>query len=361
MKKLPILTVVYLTLLALAWRGISAYQATAPLNPPAGGVAPAQVPAEKKLPVSDPQAAALVRQARDTLYQRKSVQALVTQTVAVGTFQFRGSGTYTAAEGLRHRLAYTIELGDLRGDYLEVCDSQLLHTQRKITEVNPPPGVKATAENDLRRRDIQRIRLALREQLDKPTDPEAVRNLEIGLGGLPSVLASLERTIIFDGVKREFVDGRDYHLVQGKLNVERAKELLTPLGPLAGQIQGFLPELVRVYLHIETLFPEKILYLKQIDDTGHNFRPMVLVEFTDVKLDEPVAATAFDYPDPGAVERDETEDYLSMLGIRSQPGAGPASPLSPLSPGGPAPAGGPPANPLPGPLLPGGPSQPGAF
>lgn len=335
MQKPPIFTAAVLLCVALTARVLWAYQAAGPAQAPAG-TAEKPAPAAAPKPVNDPAAAALLRQARDTLYTRNSVQAQVTQTVAVAQYQFRGQGRYLAEKGLKHRLEYTVELNDLRGEFLEVCDSQLLHTSRKITEIKPIPGAPSAAENDFRRRDIQRIRLALREQITTPDDPEAIRNLEVGLGGLPAVLASLERTLILEGVKPETLDGRQYQLIQGKLNVDRAQELLNQMGALAGQVAGLLPDLVRVYFAQDTLFPEKILYLKQADEAGTAFRPMVLVEFTDVRIDQPLPVGAFDYPDPGSVERDETDAYLKMLGAPVKPAAPaikPVMPVNPVNPG----------------------------
>lgn len=310
MKNLPILTLV-LTLAAIglfraaqAWQEKQAEHGT-------NSDETVQTDASEGFTVDSERAAELFQQARERLFEHASVQANMSQLVSLGTYKFRSSGAYMAGEDFRYRLEYQVELADLQGSFLEVCDGQILHTRRQIAKAEGTALTAAAAEVELTRRDIQRI---LRETRDNLDVPEALHAAEIGLGGLPAVLASLERSMIFDAVREETLGGRDYFVLQGTWSEEHRGELMEGLGGVAGQIAGFLPDLVRIYLERETLFPERFVYLKRISEERQSYRPMLTVEFTDVTLGESLPAQAFIYvAPPGMEERDETAFFLQMI------------------------------------------------
>jgi outer membrane lipoprotein-sorting protein len=269
------------------------------------------------------------QQARERLFEHESVQAKMSQLVSLGEYKFRSSGAYLAGEGFKYRLEYQVELADLQGSFLEVSDGQILHTRKQITQAEGTSLTAAAAEVELTRRDIQRILRETRENLDVP---EALHAAEIGLGGLPAILASLERSMTFDAVREQTLDGRDYTVLQGAWDEERRDELMEGLGGVAGQIAGFMPDLVRVYFERETLFPERFVYLKLISEERQSYRPMLTIEFTEVKLGESLPAQAFIYvAPPGMEERDETAFFLQMIRSAAQ-GAPPAEVVDPVTP-----------------------------
>jgi hypothetical protein len=79
-------------------------------------------------------------------------------------------------------------------------------------------------------------------------------------------------------------------------------------------VAGFLPDLVRLYIAQDTLFPERFLYLKSAPDDPEKLRPLMTVEFSDIVLDQPLAESLFVYmAPPGLEERDETAQFLDAM------------------------------------------------
>jgi len=277
---------------------------------------PAEASKSKTPTESDVAAVELLRQARNRLFERQSVQAQMDQTVSIGEYKVKTTGSYLSASGFRFRLQYQLALGELVGEFLEVCDGQVLHTRRQILPANDSKADGITPEVEMTRRDIQRIRReALGIKDGNPTTDlaDALRAAEVGLGGLPAILAMLERTLTLDPVRTQTVDQRDFLVLQGQLRADRKQELLTGLGSAGSQVGGFLPDVVRVYLQRDTLFPEKFLYLKRSNDKNEVV-PLIIVEFKNVVLDQPVQDGQFVYmAPPGLEEKDETTLYLEMM------------------------------------------------
>jgi len=316
MKNLPTLTLVVLLLAGGGFQIASALLADAPKTDTDTAQRSQQSNPETVME-DNPEAVGLIQQARNRLFERQFIQAEMSEVVTLGNYSFRSSGTYSAASGFRYRLEYQVELGDLVGRFLEVCDGQVLHTRREISEAHPALTSTLKPDVELSRRDIQRIRreaMRIKETTQGAELAEALRAAEIGIGGLPAVLASLERSMIFSDVRSEAIDGTEYLVVQGHWRKDRRKNLLTGLGAAGNQVAGFMPDLVRVYLAKETLFPEKFLYLKESGKEQKTYRPMVAIEYRKVILDQPVPERMFVYvAPPGEEERDETAAYLEAM------------------------------------------------
>jgi hypothetical protein len=329
MKNLPILTALMFLLALGAMSAARAWQ-----EPPAAEKkapeAATDAPAGEVVTAEAAKASALVADARRRMFQWQTVQAELVQLVSFGDQPFRSTGLYLAAKPFRYRLEYRVELADLEGKFLEVSDGQVLHIRRQIGEIKPSPTSPAVPEVDLSRRDLQKI---VREATPTLGQPEVELAAELGIGGLPAVLASLERSLAFDAVRNDVIEGKEYVVVQGHWKTQRRDQLLMGLGPAAGQIAGFLPDLVRVYFARETLFPEKFVYLKATSPEGKAFRPYVTVEFKNVVLDQPIPDQQFVYvAPPGVEEKDETAMFLDGIRQASQPPAASAAPQNPAAP-----------------------------
>ncbi|WP_437187220.1 hypothetical protein SH668x_000609 [Planctomicrobium sp. SH668] len=272
---------------------------------------------DKQIAPSSRDAEQVIQQARNRLYERQSVQAEMTEVATMGEYVFRSTGTYASASGFRYRLEHTVELGGLRGVFLEVCDGQVLHTRRQISDAKSNIASTEIPQIELTRRDIQKIRreaIGLKESLQGAALNDALQAAEVGIGGLPSVLASLERNLTFDAVKSETIEGREYLVVQGRWKKDRHDQLFSGMGSARSQVAGFLPDLVRIYVARETMFPEKFLYLKQVPKDKSAFRPMLAIEFKNVELDQPIAENLFVYvAPPGMEEKDDTAAFLEGM------------------------------------------------
>ncbi|HWL11200.1 MAG TPA: hypothetical protein VNQ76_22520 [Planctomicrobium sp.] len=325
MKKLSKLTFAFMVAFAIVGHvaGVFAWQESTEKKAEKGGEAASEDVSAIPSTTSDPNAVDLLDQAKTRLFERRSVQADVVQTVSLGEYRVRSSGKYVSATGFRHRLQYQLSLGDLTGEFLEVCDGQILHTRRQITPVNNKFDAVAQPETEMTRRDIQRIRreaLGIKDGNPTADLSDALRAAEAGLGGLPAILAMIERTMILEPVRTQTVGDRDYFVLQGRMRPDRQKELLTGLGSAGGQqVAGFLPDLVRVYLEQETLFPEKFVYLKKVsgkkeEGAARPLVPLITIEYDNVILDQPLQESQFIYmAPPGLEERDETAMYIEMM------------------------------------------------
>ena len=141
-------------------------------------------------------------QARQRMLSYSSIQAKLVETVALTNRRFTINGTYLQGGGgdLKLRLEYQVKLGDTEGSILEVCDGQVLWSRNQIG-------------NDVRisRRDVRQI---LQAAADNGL-PENLVTVELGFGGLPGLLASIEQSMQFDHFKEDTADGRKLFVIEG--------------------------------------------------------------------------------------------------------------------------------------------------
>jgi hypothetical protein len=271
-------------------------------------------------PPPDPDVAAaaakLLRDARDRLYARESVKATLVERSTLGNRRFSAEGRYVSGRFPRLRLEYRVRVGDSEGILTEVCDGQVLRTSKEIRRTREPGSNAPTAkptEIQVTRKDVEKI-LHATELGDVP--PEAVLQAELSLGGVPTLLASLERTMQFDARRQEVYQNRPFIVIQGHWKNEYLQKLQKQLGQSLQAFTPFMPEEVRIYFDEETLFPMRILYLKQATEQPKTFRAILSLEFTDVELDQPVDPQEFRYVPPREVdvpEVDETALYLKAI------------------------------------------------
>lgn len=264
------------------------------------------------------EALSLVREARSRLFQHQTVQADLSQLVSLGTYRFQSSGKYMAGDGFRTRIEYSVKLGNLAGEFLEVCDGQILHTRRQISNLQPNVDANQAPTVELARRDINKILQETQLFLDQP---EAVRAAEIGIGGLPAILASLERMMIFDALEAKTTEeGRAVQVVSGKWNSDQQSKLAGGLEGLSAQIKQFLPDRVQITFAADTLFPEKFQYLKELPNRQGVYESLLTVAFNNAVINEPIPPHQFNYiPPPGMEERDETAMFIEAIKLAANP------------------------------------------
>lgn len=268
----------------------------------------------------DAEARRLLTEARDRLFQYSSVQARIAEQVSFPGRKFNAEGTYIAGPFPALRLEYEVQVGRTTGKLLQVCDGQILRTRREIGQAggaaNPAAeALDETARSTIQvtRRDIQQI---LRATQHRQQVPEAVLAAELGLGGLPALLAAIEKSMTFDAIRTEEFEERKYRVIQGKWSDEFAATLQQQLRTGVPGMKQFIPDRVRIYLDDENLFPGRILYLKESSDDGERrtYRPLLSLEFRDVVINAPVDPDTFRYQaPPGVDEVDETKEYLKLI------------------------------------------------
>lgn len=318
MKKFSIFTlaIVALTVAALQLSHAQQQAAEALKSEPQNSVQPQL---ESEVTEHNPEAVDLLRRARTALFNYETLQAKLTQRANLGTYHFTADGSYSSASGFRSRLQYNVELGEMEGHFTEVSDGQILHTRREVGPKKSAGKNAGALQIDLARRDIQKILQETQKQLEQPEPraSQAMQAAEIGIGGLPAILASLERVFFFDSVKNDAVNGQPVKVIQGRSNPTRVSELVGGLGAIGPQVSQFLPEVVRITLQAETLFPQKIQYLKLVNPENNVYEALLSIEFTEVVINQPLPGREFTYSaQTGLEERDETAIYLqTILGV----------------------------------------------
>jgi outer membrane lipoprotein-sorting protein len=249
------------------------------------------------------EAAEFLDRVRQELQTHQSVKADLSQTVSIGEQQFKVTGQYlssgNSSSGLKLKLNYLVVPDQgAEGEMLEVCDGKELWTVLTL-----PGSKRVTHRNVLQ---IQKAALAANQK----GVPESTLNVELGLGGLTALLASLERTMVFDAMKQEEVDGHQRTIVQGRWKKEYSQRF--PKGK-DDSLPAFVPDLVRLYVDSQTLFPERLLYLKKQPEKKA-LRPLVNLELRNVELDGPVDEREFKFDIPeGVVPEDVTKMYVDRI------------------------------------------------
>jgi hypothetical protein len=301
--------------------------------------------AEPVEPVSHPDAVALLHAARQRLFGYTSVRSSIRESVHIGEHRFEAQGSYIAGPFNplpQLRLEYQVRVGDTVGILLEVCDGQILRTQKTLRRIDQPPTSDSHTSKDdptgpettVTRRDVRKILDAVRRH--GPT-PETILQAELGIGGLPALLTSLERSMVFDAPRNEPLAGRPCHVLQASWKPEYLAQLSQQFQYFGRNVHTYLPAFTRVHLDAETLFPLRITYWPEPAESGPARPPLLTLEFTDVRLNEGVSPLVFEFPITGADETDITDEFIEAIEAAAAPAA--------TATGGAAPAGASPAAP----------------
>ena len=267
---------------------------------------------QEKSPVAEPkqEPGEVLERARENLIGLKSVRATILETVSIGNRRFKATGDYLQGTDMRLRLQYTVNAGGAEGSLLEVCDGTILWSQQTIGD-----------QTKLTRRDVRQI---LNAAASGGNVAENILIAELGLGGLPALLASLERSMTFDQADHQEVDGISFVIIGGTWNNEYRQRFQSSPASSSDRLPDLVPDGVRIYFDAETLFPRRIQYLKTRTDTELE-HPLVTLDFTNVVLDAPVSESEFQFEPPDNVyAEDVTNKYIEKLKPSAPATAAPA-------------------------------------
>lgn len=258
----------------------------------------------------------LLDRVRQELLKHRTIKADLLQTVTMGDQHFKIEGQYLSAAAVsvgdhlisKLKLNYRIVPNQgVQGEILEVCDGKDLWTEVKL-----PDSKQSVADSRrVTRRNVQQILSAVVAASKQQSIPDAACQVELGLGGMTALLASLERSMTFDAMKEEQLDGHARTIIQGHWK----KEVIARLPKEKDDtLPAFIPDLVRIYINNDTLFPEKIYYLKK-QPQKKVFKSLVSIEFQNVEFDAAVDDAAFVYSLPADVAppEDMTKQYIQRL------------------------------------------------
>ncbi len=256
---------------------------------------------EKNLKKNPAQAIGLLKKSREKLLSYSSIKAQITEKVEIGSKPFVISGSYLQGKDLKLRLEFQVQSqkknGEPVGTLLEICDGQVLWTEHRIK-----------GNSRVTRRDIQAI---LKQAELSPKSRPNMLVAELGLGGLSGLLAAIQKNMKFESVADRTVNGKTLTVLNGTWKDEFMAQWKggDPKGLV--QLPAYVPDAVRIYLDPQTLFPRRIVYLKDHQGTLKN---MVTLNFSKITLNAPVNATEFAYEPPdGVFPVDTTHQYLKQL------------------------------------------------
>jgi hypothetical protein len=160
-------------------------------------------------------------------------------------------------------------------------------------------------------------------EAESPELPETLLIAHMGVGGLPALIAGLERSMTFDTQKVIEHEGERFTVIEGRWN----DGYLARFGVEEGApLPAYVPDRVRIYFHKETLFPSRILYRKRVtvESQLSEYRTLLSLEFSNVVLDEPVSNEQFLWVPPnGAQVENRTTEYLELIKAIKEQAAGP--------------------------------------
>ncbi len=237
--------------------------------------------------------------ARSRLVGYRSVRAKLTEVVRIGRTPLRLEGVYVQGPQLRLRLEYTLTTAGTTAELLEVCDGQLLLSRRRVGD-----------QVHVTRRDVRQILEALR---GSGNVSQTVLAFQMGLGGLPALLASLQQTMDWTRQEDTTWNGQPAVMIEGRWKAGIRERL-------GGEkLPEYVPELARVTLDRRLLFPRRFEFLRaESSDAGGEKRPLLVLSIDDVELDGPVQDAAFTFVPPDDVQiEDVTQAYIQALKAHS--------------------------------------------
>ncbi|MGZ0171825.1 MAG: LolA family protein [Planctomycetales bacterium] len=237
--------------------------------------------------------------ARDRLISYRSVQAEMFETVDLGLRRFRMKGSYLQGTDLKLRLEYDLLVGNTEAHLVEVCDGQILWTHQTIG-----------TDEKVTRRNVRQI---LTAASSAGKTPQNLLTAELGLGGLPGLLAGIQKSLQLEKQWEQDVNEQTFVVIEGGWKKAFRSKFLGPDPDPKQPLPAFVPDQVRIYFEQESLFPRRILYLKRSEDGGTR-RPMVTLDFVNVRWDVELADDAFNYTPPEKVARqDVTQAYINRF------------------------------------------------
>jgi hypothetical protein len=273
----------------------------------------------------------VVEEAIAKLASYSSIQTDLRESVVMGTRRFVATGKYT--QGSDNQLRLTLEIQPIENTASVVTeDKKKAVRPKKKDSIQKPASVTQISDGRMlwtewktddvarvERRDLQEIAKAV-EGDERWKSPEQLM-ADLGLGGVPALLTSLQKRMVFQGVRDQEVDGKPFVVVQGRWNEDQLKRFNAkdpdPILP------PHMPEYVRVFFEKPTMFPRRIMFLKRHPVAQQRLaRPMVTLDLTNVKLNGVVDPDLFRFSGDSKDQNDTTEEFINALKQQPVQGGG---------------------------------------
>ncbi len=274
--------------------------------PPASFSAATLIKPEISLPIAIDSIPTLIRDARLRLISQSSVSADLVHTYFAPDRRVVGRGRYLQAPHMK--VKYTLEFPDEQGTVFlqQICDSHILWTHKEISPIpaDCPPEEKSQYIR-ITRRNVEKI-LA---EAGLHGQSSNMLTIELGLGGLTGLLASLESNIEFASIQTLTCQNRPCHVAYGEWNQKASDAWNEHKSHFRSTMSVYRPSAVEIWLDQETLFPAKINYLRT---DAKRPQPLLTIEFEHVELGLPISSAEFDYQPPANITpTDTTRDFLN--------------------------------------------------
>lgn len=246
------------------------------------------------------------------LARAESVSARLRQRVRIGDRVVTGGGRYVqlgTGEDQRFRLESSLKCDTEEFDLLEVCDGVHAWTYRRMGP-NPP---------QLERIDVRRVR-------DRLEELKVVERAGVApyLGGIQRSLALLREWFRFHTVESATIDDVPVWRIEGTWNPDslalllpRHAEVIKQAGCLAAsRIPDGMAASIRLSIGKRELFPFRIEWLaipgkRPVADAP--LQPIAVMELYDVRIAEPVDASAFVYRPATEGMIDITDGFVAQI------------------------------------------------
>src|SRR5262249_32762538 len=279
----------------------------------------------------------LVKRIVATLGQQNSVAARIRYQVDLFGQHSLGEGLYLQqglGEQQQFRLDLKTNIDQKTMRFVQVCDGKFLWQFEDSTDGAPKSPSERPTVNRL---DVHRAQQAVMQvAAQRMTDPAA----ELSLGGLPKLLAGLQKSFRFTRAEAGQLDVLPVWIVSGPW---RPGALATVSKDLAHQaangeplnlkkLPAQLPEEVALYVGQDDLFPYRIEYRRRADKKGRGADPaqdpmqtILVVEFYDARLNAPIDPQQFVYQPANVNVLDTTSSFIMAIEKRPENNKRPAN------------------------------------
>ena len=259
-----------------------------------------------------------------------SEKVAMQRTLSRQTYRFGAKGEYLQGQNLKLKMTVEVKISpELTGRLREICDGELLWSSFEL-------GAKEKPE--VTRRDVRQILQAMEQAQQSARVPNRDRELQnasliggLGLGGLPALLAGLQKDFEFKTLLTEKIDDRDVWTIEGTWNAKFLEAIRGNKKPskekAAEPLPANVPDAIRISFDKETEFPRRIEYLKKV--TGQSaLMPLLILDFTEPKFNERLNRDEFVFVPPNDIKpRDDTQQFIqrisAMRGGNAPAGAAP--------------------------------------
>jgi hypothetical protein len=267
---------------------------------------------------------ALMREARTVLERHQWVSAKLHHQIDLYQQQLIGNGVYRQGPPKTHWMSLDLKLivGNQTTIIQQRCDGDSRWQCRSV---------------DDRRVSVTRVDLTRLQQSADDWDRDVWQAIdrgapELGQGGLPKLLAALDKAFEFRAVAKEKtkllrLPELPMYKIRGQWRADRqAKWLPGQKDAIASglpvdltKLPPPIPDHVLVFLGRDDLFPYRIEYGRDDPKAPERSRTLVAIDLDEVVFDVPIDSGEFTF-DPGdAPVVDQTELYIQMLGSSPKP------------------------------------------